>query len=299
MKNIEPNNNNNNNQNEFHRQGNTRKNKKLNLENSPDSEKFDKSIEELTKYIRDNSTNENELLKMFVFFTDISKKTKYQTKIIETPLLINKMKDILLHSSSNPEVSIEISKIIMNITKNHNNQSKLIFETSLNFNILFEILLVNLNSNLTYNLLMSFSYLTESKEIMNTLMIMNKRKNANIIRKTNSLVQKGEVVDQSAQVSNLFSKLELSTMARTFAEKILDDLISSNKKVLLKILENLYNYSSSFITKEAIEPLVRCLGNKSNDVVISALKILFLVNYCNPYELFFHSLFSINLHHYI
>jgi hypothetical protein len=47
MKNIETNNNSN--QNEFHRQGNTRKNKKLNLENSPDSEKFDKSIEELAK----------------------------------------------------------------------------------------------------------------------------------------------------------------------------------------------------------------------------------------------------------
>ena len=63
-------------------------------------------------------------------------------------------------------------------------------------------------------------------------------------------------------------------MTRNFAEKILDDLISSNKKVLLKILENLHNYNSSFITKEAIEPLVRCLGNKSNDVVINALKIL-------------------------
>ena len=76
------------------------------------------------------------------------------------------MKDILLHTSSNPEISIEVSKIIMNISKNHNSQNKLIFETSWNFNSLFQILLVNLNSNLTYNLLMAFSYLTESKEIM-------------------------------------------------------------------------------------------------------------------------------------
>ena len=44
MKNIESNNNN---QNEFHKPTNNRKNKKLNLENSPDSEKFDKSVEEL------------------------------------------------------------------------------------------------------------------------------------------------------------------------------------------------------------------------------------------------------------
>ena len=111
MKNIESNNNT---QSDFHRQG--RKNKKLNLENSPDNEKFDKSVEELTKYIVENSTNENELLKMFVFFTDISKKSKYQTKIIETPILINKMKEILLRPSSNPEISIEVSKIIMNIS---------------------------------------------------------------------------------------------------------------------------------------------------------------------------------------
>ena len=184
------------------------------------------------------------------------------------------MKDILLRSSINPEISIEVSKIIMNISKNHNNQYKLIFETSLNFNSLFEILLVNLNTNLTYNLLMTFSYLTESKEIMNNLMSMNKKRNINVYRKSNSIVQGGEDVEQTTQVSQLISKLELSTVTRTFAEKILDDLISSNKKVLLKILENLYNYNSNFITKEAIEPLVRCLGNKSNDVVINALKIL-------------------------
>ena len=271
---------NNNYQNEYHRQGNTRKNKKLNLENSPDSEKFDKSVEELTKYIRENSTNENDLLKMFIFFTDISKKSKYQSKIIETPILINKMKEILLRPSSNPEVSLEVSKIIMNISKNHNSQYKLIFETSLNFNCLFEILLVNLNTNLTYNLLMSFSYLTESKEIMDNLMNTKKKKynnysGGNIAHtKTNTYNNQSDFNDQNTQVSQLISKLELSTMTRTFAEKILDDLISSNKKVLLKILENLYNYNSSFITKEAIEPLVRCLGNKSNDVVINALKIL-------------------------
>ena len=81
MKNNETNNNNN--QNENNKPSNYRKNKKLNMDNSPDSEKFDKSVEELTKYIRDNSTNENELLKIFVFFTDVSKKTKYQLKIMK------------------------------------------------------------------------------------------------------------------------------------------------------------------------------------------------------------------------
>ena len=59
--------------------------------------KFDKFVEELTQYISENSTNESKLLKMFVFFTDISKKSKYQTIIIETPILINKMKEISIH----------------------------------------------------------------------------------------------------------------------------------------------------------------------------------------------------------
>ena len=98
---------------------------------------------------------------MFVFFTDISKKANI--KIIETPILINKMKEISIHTSSNPEIP-------MNISKNHNSQNKLIFDNSLNFKSLIEILLVNFNSNYTYILLMAFSYLTESKEIIGNLM---------------------------------------------------------------------------------------------------------------------------------
>ena len=62
----------------FHRRG--RKNKKLNLENSPDNKKFDKSVEELTKYIYENSTNETELLKMFVFLQIFPKKVHIKQK---------------------------------------------------------------------------------------------------------------------------------------------------------------------------------------------------------------------------
>ena len=109
----------------------------------------------------------------------------------------------------------------MNISKNHNSQNKLIFETSLNFNSLFQILLVNLNSNLTYDLLMVFSYLTELKEIMDNLMNLNKKRN-NIYSKTNSFNQ-GEYSDHNAKMSQLILKLDPSTMTRIFAEKILDD----------------------------------------------------------------------------
>ena len=51
------------------------------------------------------------------------------------------------------------------------------------------------------------------------------------------------------------------TITRTLVEKILDDLNSNNKKILLKILNNLYSFDKSFILKEAIEPIIRCLGN--------------------------------------
>ena len=105
-----------------HVQG-SRKNKKfLNLENSPDSEKFGKYVETLNKYARENISNENELLKIFTFFTDISRKIKYQNKILETPIISSKIKEILLKPSSNPEIAIEVNKIILNISKNHNSQ---------------------------------------------------------------------------------------------------------------------------------------------------------------------------------
>ena len=104
------------------------KSKKFNPENSPDNEKFDKSIEEFIQYIHDKRLDDAEIYKLLLFFTEISKKNKYQSKILSTSILIKRMKDILLNNSSNPEISYEISKIIMNIAKNHSNQSKLIFK---------------------------------------------------------------------------------------------------------------------------------------------------------------------------
>ena len=249
-----------------------RRNKKQILENSPDSEKFDKCIKELNQYIRENNKNENELIKIFSFFRDISKKSKYQIRILDTTHLILMIKEILLNPKSNVELSTEATKIIMNISKSDNAQTKLITETCLTFNCLFEIFLINLNTDLSTTLLMAFYYITKSKEILSFLEEssneINEEESKNIINFTD------QMEDKNAQVSHLMSKLKLSTITRTFAEQILDDLISTNKKILLEILENLYGFNSSFITKEAIEPLVRCLGDKNNEVVINALKIL-------------------------
>ena len=249
-----------------------RRSKKQILENSPDSEKFDKCIKELNQYLRENNKNENELIKILSFFRDISKKSKYQIRILEATQLIQLIKEILLNPKTNVELSTEATKIIMNISKSDNAHTKLITETCLTFNCLFEIFLINLNTDLSTTLLMTFYYITKSKEILSYLEESNNEVNdeesKNIINFTE------QMDDKNAQVSHLMSKLKLSTIARTFAEQILDDLISTNKKILLEILENLYGFNSSFITKEAIEPLVRCLGDKNNEVVINALKIL-------------------------
>ena len=260
------------NNNSFSHASGPRKNKKPTLENSPDSEKFDKCVKELNQYIRDNKKNENDLIKIFNFFSDISKKSKYQIRILETTQLITMIKDILLNPKSNLELSSEANIIIMNIAKSKNAETKLVTETCLTFNCLFEIFLVNLNTELTSTLLMTFLYLTKSQEILLYLQESSNDINDDDTKTLINFNDQGE--DKTAQVSHLMSKLKLSTITRTFAEQILDDLISTNKTILLEILENLYGFNSSFITKEAIEPVVRCLGDKTNEVVINALKLL-------------------------
>ena len=125
-----------------------RRSKKATLENSPDSEKFDKCIKELNQILRENNKNENELIKIFSFFRDISKKSKYQIRILDTTHLILMIKEILLNPKSNIELSMEANKIVMNIAKSDNAQTKLVTETCLNFNCLFEIFLINLNTEL-------------------------------------------------------------------------------------------------------------------------------------------------------
>ena len=157
----------------------TKKTNKVNLENSPDSEKFEKCVDDLTKYIRDNSSQEGELLKLFLFFSDISKKTKYQNKIVDTSIIIAKMKELLCRPATNQDITMECVKIILNLSKNRNCQIKMISETVLSFNDLFYILLVNLNTNLTFYLLNSFSYLTESSEVLKEV---QKLKNSTPIR---------------------------------------------------------------------------------------------------------------------
>ena len=101
---------------------------KINLENSPDSEKFEKCVDDLSKYVRENLTQESELLKYYRFFSDISRKSKYQNKILETHIILIKLRELLLKPTSNPDLTIECVKLILNLSKNRNYQLKLIQE---------------------------------------------------------------------------------------------------------------------------------------------------------------------------
>ena len=135
---------------------NQRKNRKANLEISPDSEKFEKYLKEFNFYLNETKKSEKLLIQIFSGFLEFSKKSKYQIRILESNNFIDTIRDILVEPKSNLELSTKACEIIMNISKSENMQAKLIVETSLNFNNLFQILLINLNSVLTTNLLINY-----------------------------------------------------------------------------------------------------------------------------------------------
>ena len=246
-----------------------RKSRKANIEISPDGEKFEKYLKEFNYYLNDNKKIEKNLIQILSGFLEFSKKSKYQIKILEANDLINIIKDILMDLKSNIELSSKASEIIVNLSKSENLQAKLVVDTCLNFNCLFQILLININSPILTNLLIIFLQLTKSKEIL--IYIQENSEESKESDFINLNEQKGS---NSEKIEKLMSKLEIRTIIRTLSEQILDRLISINKKILLEILQNLYSFDDNYITKEAIEPYVRCLGDKNNEVVIEALKIL-------------------------
>ena len=246
-----------------------RKSRKANIEISPDGEKFEKYLKEFNYYLNDNKKIEKNLIQILSGFLEFSKKSKYQIKILEGNDLINIIKDILMDLKSNIELSSKASEIIVNLSKSENLQAKLVVDTCLNFNCLFQILLININSPILTNLLIIFLQLTKSKEIL--IYIQENSEESKESDFINLNEQKGS---NSEKIEKLMSKLEIRTIIRTLSEQILDRLISINKKILLEILQNLYSFDDNYITKEAIEPYVRCLGDKNNEVVIEALKIL-------------------------
>ena len=213
---------------------NQRKNRKANIEISPDSEKFEKYLKEFNFYLNETKKSEKLLIQIFSGFLEFSKKSKYQIRILESNNFIDTIRDILVEPKSNLELSTKACEIIMNISKSENMQAKLIVETSLNFNNLFQILLINLNSVLTTNLLITFLNLTKNREIL--IYLQENSADCEAIDEEENFINlnehKGINIDK---LNKLMSKLKLSTIIRTFAEQILDGLISTNKKILLEI----------------------------------------------------------------
>ena len=253
----------------FNYLSNKRKSRKQNIEISPNGEKFEKYLKEFNYYLNDNKKVEKNLIKILDGFLEFSKKSKYQIRILESNDLINVIKDILMNLKSNIELSNKASEIIMNISKNENLQTKLVVDTCLDFNCLFQILLININSPILTNLLITFLNLTKSKEILICI-----QENSEDFQEDNFINLNELKGNNTEKIEKLMSKLKISTIIRTLSEQILDGLISMNKKILLEVLQNLYSFDDSYITKEAIEPFIRCLGDKNNEVVIEALKIL-------------------------
>ena len=250
-----------------------RKNRKTNIEISPDSEKFDKYLKEFSLFLNESKKNEKILIQILVGFLEFSKKSKYQIRILESNNLLETIRDILLEPKSNLELSMKACEIVMNISKSENLQAKLVVETCLNFNCLFQILLININSVLSTNLLTTFLNLTKSKEILIYLQ-ENSAEYEDFDGDENFFNINDQKGNNTEKLNKLMSKLKVRTIIRTLAEQILDGLISTNKKILLEILQNLYSFDDNYITKESIEPFIRCLGDKNNEVVIEALKIL-------------------------
>ena len=246
---------------------NQRKNRKANIEISPDSEKFEKYLKEFTFYLNETKKSEKLLIQIFAGFLEFSKKSKYQIRILESNNFIDIIRDILIDPKSNLELSTKACEIIMNISKSENIQAKLIVETCLNFNVLFQILLININSVLATNLLITFLNLTRNREIL--IYLQENSADYEAMNEDENFLNLNEHKGiNSDKLNKLMSKLKFRTIIRTFAEQILDGLISTNKKILLEILQNIYSFDDNYITKEAIEPLVRCLGDKNNEVVI-------------------------------
>ena len=198
-----------------------RKSRKANIEISPDGEKFEKYLKEFNYYLNDNKKIEKNLIQILSGFLEFSKKSKYQIKILEANDLINIIKDILMDLKSNIELSSKASEIIVNLSKSENLQAKLVVDTCLNFNCLFQILLININSPILTNLLIIFLQLTKSKEIL--IYIQENSEESKESDFINLNEQKGS---NSEKIEKLMSKLEIRTIIRTLSEQILDRLIS-------------------------------------------------------------------------
>jgi len=277
-----------------------------NLDQSPDSDKFKEYCEKLLEYIMhsnlnkesreklldsNNGNNNNnlrdkegkefkkelELLRYLKYINLSTSKTKYQMKILDLGL-IQKVLIPLMHlkAKKNSEIPKECCKIFINVSRNKNNHYKLSPE-DLIFKELFSLISFYLNSEIISDILNILLYLTENKDFISKLSLnltFIKKKNSDEINLVNHNIT--HYNSNNINVNTFIVEVNVGTITSILIEKYLDDLNSQNKILLLKIIFNLFDLKNTLMNKDSIEPIIRCLGDKDQECIVSALKIIFL-----------------------
>jgi hypothetical protein len=225
---------------------------------SPDySDQFKKHLDAIDSFSKAKELSSSVLLEYLTSIKHFTKKAKYQFKILKYTKLIQYTLIPLMYAG-NIDASIQSAKIFLNIAKNKNNHNALSHETSI-FKDLFNLLFVHSNSKLTTYILKILFNLTENKDILRQMNFIS-------LKFTN---------DHSNDTRNII-EIDLPQLTRLCVEKVLDDLNSFNKNLMLNIIINIYNYDYKLMNKNSIEAITRCIGDKENETIISALKIILL-----------------------
>ena len=209
------------------------------VEYSPDSDKFKNYCSKLFEFQntkkdqketnRDKdlkeSNKDKELIQYLRYIKLATKKTKYQLKILDIHLIQEVIIPIMqTKSKSNLEIPKECSKIFLNLAKNKNNHYKITPEDII-FKELFNLISLYLNSELVSYILRILLFLTDNKEFLSKLNL-----NLTFTRKPNDDLQNNN------HNIGLIVEVNIGIITRILIDKYLDNLSSSNKIYLLKII---------------------------------------------------------------
>jgi hypothetical protein len=239
---------------------------------SPDNTLFKQNIREIFN-LNPNKIEQNQEKKLFEYlnyFKNITKKSKYQLKILDMQLLQKLIIPYLFSNNENNENNSEAMKIFVNIAKNKNHHFKLCPEEAI-FKDLFNLLLIYMGTQVCNDILKVMLYLLENREFMDKLTVLGNSSNINVKKKNDSINYSKQVISNKIELD-----LSLLEITRVLVEKVLDNLTCNDKLILLNILLQLYNYNHNLMQIESIEPICRCLGTKDDEIIVAALKILYL-----------------------
>lgn len=245
---------------------------------SPDNSQFKHNIRELMN-LNPNKIEENQEKKFFeylFYFKNITKKSKYQLKLLDLGLLPKIIIPYLFSRNNNMENNSEAIKILVNIAKNKNHHFKFVPEDSV-FKDLFNLLLLYTGTQVCNDILKVMLYLLENKDFLEKLTIINNSNNNN---NTNNTSNKKEINFQYNNNIRIDNKLDIDVtildMTRVLVEQVLDNLTCNDKLILLNIILHLYNFNHKLMQIESIEPISRCLASKDDEIIVAGLKILYL-----------------------